>query len=93
MATTTMENVEGEKISVIDSTKEKIKEKIKEIKKTPLYKDILSHPMSGCYEHKDENGNWVKGPTLGHAYSGGYDEYCEKHKSKLDKFLEEKGIL
>lgn len=93
MATTTMENVEGEKISVIDSTKEKIKEKIKEIKNTPLYKDILSHPMSGCYEHKDETGNWVEGPALGHCNSGGFDEYSKNHKTKLDSWLENMGII
>lgn len=30
--------------------------------------DIWSHPITGCYEHKDENGNWVEGPALGHGY-------------------------
>ena len=35
--------------------------------------DIFSHPFQGSYEHKDENGNWVEGPALGHGYEGGYD--------------------
>ena len=35
--------------------------------------DICSHPFTGSYEHKDENGNWVEGPALGHGYEGGYD--------------------
>ena len=30
-------------------------------------KDIWSHPIFGSYEHKDENGNWVEGPALGHG--------------------------
>ena len=34
--------------------------------------DIFSHPFQGSYEHKDENGNWVEGPALGHGYEGGY---------------------
>lgn len=34
--------------------------------------DIFSHPFTGSYEHKDENGNWVPGPALGHGYEGGY---------------------
>lgn len=29
--------------------------------------DIFSHSFSGSYEHKDENGNWVEGPALGHG--------------------------
>lgn len=56
-------------------------------------KDIWSHPITGCYEHKDENGNWVEGPALGHGNTGGYADYCEQHKSKLDKWLEKKGII
>ena len=35
--------------------------------------DIFSHPFKGSYEHQDENGNWVEGPSLGHGYEGGYD--------------------
>ena len=72
---------------------EKIKNKVKEIKESKVYKDIFSHPITGCYEHKDENGNWVEGPALGHSYSGGYDDYREQHQTKLDKWLKEKGIL
>jgi len=56
-------------------------------------KDIWSHPLTGCYEHKDENGNWVEGPSLGHGYNGGYSDYSKEHKTKLDKWLEQKGII
>lgn len=34
--------------------------------------DIFSCPFTGSYEHKDENGNWVPGPALGHGYDGGF---------------------
>ena len=78
---------------IIEKAVEIVKNKVNKIKNSPITHDIIDHPIVGKYEHKDENGNWVEGPALGHAYSGGYDEYCEKHKSKLDKFLEEKGIL
>lgn len=53
-----------------------------------LGKDIFSHPFTGCYEHKDENGNWVEGPALGHGSEPGYDwrdsvsflkEWCHKN--------------
>jgi putative alpha-1,2-mannosidase len=76
-----------------ESISEQVKNKVKEIKDSKVYKDIFSHPITGCYEHQDENGNWVEGPALGHSYHGGYDEYREQHKSKLEKWLEEKGIL
>lgn len=49
--------------------------------------DIFSHFFTGCYEHQDENGNWVEGPALGHGYHGGYDDYCKEHPSKIDKAL------
>ena len=48
--------------------------------------DIWSHPITGCYEHKDENGNWVEGPSLGHGYHGGYDDYCAENPSKICEF-------
>lgn len=37
-----------------------------------IWNDIFSS-FFGAYEHKDENGNWVPGPALGHGYEGGYD--------------------
>ena len=43
-------------------------------------KDIWSHPLTGCYEHKDENGNWVEGPSLGHSYQGGYSDYIPERQ-------------
>ena len=51
--------------------------------------DIFSHPFTGSYEHKDENGNWVPGPALGHGYEGGYEcsfdieSFFSKFKNKL----------
>lgn len=51
--------------------------------------DIFSHPFTGSYEHKDENGNWVEGPALGHGYEGGFecnfdiDSFFSKFKNKL----------
>lgn len=38
-------------------------------------KDAIKKTVTwqGAYEHKDENGNWVPGPALGHGYEGGYD--------------------
>ena len=51
--------------------------------------DIFSHFFTGCYEHKDENGNWVEGPALGHGYEGGYDytwspeKFAERVKDKI----------
>ena len=52
--------------------------------------DIFSHPFTGSYEHKDENGNWVPGPALGHGYEGGYsfefdpDDLFNKLKVKFN---------
>jgi hypothetical protein len=37
-----------------------------------IWNDIFGS-LFGAYEHKDENGNWVPGPALGHGYEGGYD--------------------
>lgn len=37
-----------------------------------VWNDIFGS-FFGAYEHKDENGNWVSGPALGHGYEGGYD--------------------
>lgn len=37
-----------------------------------IWTDIFGS-LFGAYEHKDENGNWVPGPALGHGYEGGYD--------------------
>ena len=37
-----------------------------------IWDDIFGS-LFGAYEHKDENGNWVPGPALGHGYEGGYD--------------------
>ena len=37
-----------------------------------IWNDIFGS-FFGAYEHKDENGNWVSGPALGHGYEGGYD--------------------
>lgn len=38
-----------------------------------LGKDIFSHPITGCFEHKDhETGEWVPGPALGHGSEPGY---------------------
>lgn len=37
-----------------------------------IWNDIFGS-FFGAYEHKDENGNWVPGPALGHGYEGGYD--------------------
>lgn len=51
--------------------------------------DIFSNPFTGSYEHKDENGNWVPGPALGHGYEGGYecsfdvDSFFSKFKNKI----------
>lgn len=51
--------------------------------------DIFSHPFTGSYEHKDENGNWVPCPALGHGYEGGYEcnfdivSFFSKFKNKL----------
>ena len=51
--------------------------------------DIFSNPFTGSYEHKDENGNWVPGPALGHGYEGGYEcsfdvnSFFSKFKNKL----------
>lgn len=51
--------------------------------------DIFSNPFTGSYEHKDENGNWVPGPALGHGYEGGYecnfdvDSFFRKFKNKI----------
>lgn len=72
---------------------EHVKNRLKDFKNSQVYKDIFSHPITGSYEHKDENGNWVEGPSLGHGYHGGYDEYNEQHKSKFEKWLEDKGVL
>jgi len=36
-----------------------------------IWDDIFGS-LFGAYEHKDENGNWVPGPALGHGYEGGY---------------------
>jgi hypothetical protein len=35
--------------------------------------DDIFGSLFGAYEHKNENGNWVPGPALGHGYEGGYD--------------------
>lgn len=51
--------------------------------------DIFSHSFTGSYEHKDENGNRVPGPALGHGYEGGYEcsfdvnSFFSKFKNKL----------
>ena len=51
--------------------------------------DIFSNPFTGSYEHKDENGNWVPGPALGHGYEGGYEcsfdvnSFFSKFKNKI----------
>ena len=51
--------------------------------------DIFSHPFTGSYEHKDENGNCVPGPALGHGYECGYEcnfdinSFFSKFKNKL----------
>jgi hypothetical protein len=55
--------------------------------------DIFKHSIAGSYEHKDENGNWVEGPALGHGYEGGYADYNAAHKTKFDCWLEKKGIM
>lgn len=51
--------------------------------------DIFAHPFTGSYEHKDENGNWVEGPALGHGYEGGFnydwspDDFFSRAKTKI----------
>lgn len=35
-----------------------------------VLKDICT--WQGAYEHKDEHGNWVPGPALGHGSEPGY---------------------
>ena len=35
--------------------------------------DIFSNPFNGSYEHQDEKGNLVEGPSLGHGYEGCFD--------------------
>ena len=58
-------------------------------------KDIFGNFFTGSYEHKDENGNWVPGPALGHGYEGGYDyswspdECVEKIKRKIASAFED----
>lgn len=47
--------------------------------------DIFSNPFTGSYEHKDENGNLVPGPALGHGYECNFDidSFFSKFKNKL----------
>lgn len=52
---------------------------------THVAKDIWLHPMSSCYEHMDENGNWVEGPAHGHGGSDSFETYNEKHPSFIDR--------
>lgn len=55
-----------------------------------LGKDIFSHPLSGCYEHKDpETGEWVPGPALGHGSEDAAGEFLKgTFLGKLDKWFD-----
>lgn len=53
--------------------------------------DVWSKPFSGSYEHKDENGNWVEGPALGHGSDPGFD-YHDSFGKSISDWMRKKGI-
>lgn len=69
-----------------ESISEQVKNKVKEIKNSKVYKDIFSHPITGCYEHQDRvyemvfhpNGNlcasWVDSERI-------LDRYVKQQKN------------